>query len=93
MCIPLASSGMLEVCRKIIWRKIMEVLDYTRSKGKRLTYKIVYDQGEYFIERDGVVKKSFQDSIIAGIVPEEATPLLMLRTAIADIEALIGMDE
>jgi hypothetical protein len=83
----------IEICREINWRKIMEVIEYTRSKGRRLTYRIMFDQGEYFIERDGILKKSFPDSIIAGIAPEEAKPFLMLRTAIADIEALIGMDE
>lgn len=66
---------------------------YTRSKGQRLTYTISYDQDEYFIERDGQLKRSFPDAILAGISPSEAKPALMLRIAIADIEALIDMEE
>ncbi len=71
----------------------MPAIEYTRTKGKCLTYTIAYAQGEYFIEREGVLKRQVPDAIIASIVPAEATPELMLRTAIADIEALIGMDE
>lgn len=71
----------------------MPVLEYTRSKGKGLTYLIEYDRAEYFIERDGVLKKAMPDAIVAGVNPSEATPELMRRMAIADIEALIGMDE
>jgi hypothetical protein len=71
----------------------MPAVEYTRSTGKRLTYLIAYDQGEYFIERNGLLKKSVPDAFTAGIAFEEAKPSLMLRCAIADIEALIGMDE
>ncbi|WP_426107498.1 hypothetical protein [Massilia sp. TSP1-1-2] len=66
---------------------------HRRNAGQQLLYSIAYDQGEYFITRDGVLKKSVPDAMVAGIVLAEATPELMLRTAIADIEALIGMDE
>jgi hypothetical protein len=71
----------------------MPTLEYTRSTGKRLTYLIAYDHGEYFIERDGRLKKSMPDPFTAGIASDEAKPSLMLRCAIADIEALIGMEE
>ncbi|MDB5762352.1 MAG: hypothetical protein JWQ21_1347 [Herminiimonas sp.] len=71
----------------------MPVIEYTRTKGRRLTYTIAYDDGEYFIERDGQLKKSVPDPMTATVSPHEATALLMLRMAIADIEALIGMDE
>ena len=71
----------------------MPVLEYMRSKGQRLTYTITYDEGEYFIERDGHLKKSTPDAIAIGIAPHEAKASLMLRMAIADIEALLGMDE
>ena len=71
----------------------MPVREYTRTGGKRLTYTIVYDQGEYFIQRDGQMKKSVPDAMSTGIAPHEATPSLMLRLAIGDIEALNGMDE
>jgi hypothetical protein len=71
----------------------MPVKEYRRSKGQELLYTIEYDKGEYFVERDGEMKKSMPDAIIASIVPDEALPELMLRMAIADIESLIGMDE
>ena len=71
----------------------MPVLDYTRSQGQRLTYVIAYDEAEYFIERDGLMMKSVPDALAIGIAPGEAKPALMLRMAIADIEALLGMDE
>ncbi len=71
----------------------MPVETYTRSRGKQLTYTIEYDQGEYFILRDGEIKKSVPDAMALGIAPHEATPSLMLRTAIADIENLAGMEE
>lgn len=71
----------------------MPVYEYTRRTGKRLTYTIEYDRGEYFIRRDGQMKKAFPDAMIAGMAPQEATPDLMLRMAIADIEALNGMTE
>jgi len=67
--------------------------EYQRRKGQRLLYMIEYDQGEYFILRDGKLRKSVPDAIVLGIAPHEATPELMLRTAIADIEGLVGMDE
>jgi hypothetical protein len=66
---------------------------YTRRGGKRLTYLIAYDKGEYFIERDGQLKKAVPDAMATGIAPDEATPDLMLRLAIGDIESLNGMDE
>jgi hypothetical protein len=69
------------------------VIEWRRTHGQRLTYIITYDHGEYFIQRDGVLKKSMPDAFVAGISPHEAKPSLMLRTAIADIEALLGMDE
>jgi hypothetical protein len=71
----------------------MPAVEYTRSTGKRLTYLIAYDHGEYFIERNGQLKKSVPDAFTTGIAAEEAKPELMLRCAIADIEALLGMDE
>lgn len=71
----------------------MPTQEHTRTTGKRLTYQIEYDQGEYFITRNGELKKSVPDAIVAGIAPGEASPELMLRTAIADIEALTGMEE
>ncbi len=71
----------------------MPVLEYTRTGGKRLTYTIVYDEGEYFIQREGHIKKSVPDPLAAGMAPAEATPKMMLRLAIGDIEALNGMDE
>ena len=66
---------------------------YTRSKGQRLTYAIAYDKGEYFIQRDGIMKKSVPDAFVAAVADAEATPNFMLRTAISDIERLIGMEE
>ena len=71
----------------------MPVHEYTRRAGRRLTYSIEYDQAEYFIHRDGTLKRAFPDALAAGMAPHEATPDLMLRMAIADIEALHGMDE
>lgn len=71
----------------------MLVHEYTRSKGQRLTYTIVYDQGEYFIQRDNKMKKSVPDALVASVTPHEARPDLMLRMAIADIESLLGMEE
>lgn len=71
----------------------MPMLDYTRTTGKHLTYTISYDDGEYFIERNGEMKKSVPDAMALGIAPHEAKAALMLRMAIADIEALLGMEE
>jgi hypothetical protein len=71
----------------------MPVYQHRRSAGQELTYDIEYDHGEYFISRDGVLKKSVPDALVAGVVPSEAKPELMRRMAIADIEALIGMEE
>lgn len=71
----------------------MPMQEYRRSKGQRLLYTIEYDQAKYFIERDGEMKKAVPDAIVSGILPGEANPDLMLRTAIADIETLYGMDE
>jgi len=69
------------------------VYEYTRRAGQRLSYTIEYDQGEYFIHRDGQMKKAFPDALAAGMAPHEATADLMLRMAIGDIEALHGMEE
>ncbi|RJG07680.1 hypothetical protein D3870_18265 [Noviherbaspirillum cavernae] len=71
----------------------MPFQEHTRSTGKRLTYTIEYDDGEYFIHRDGIMKKAFPDPLAAGMDPHEAKAHLMLRMAIADIECLSGMDE
>ncbi len=71
----------------------MAAQTYQRTKGQHFEYMIEYDRGEYFIHRDGVMKKSVADAVIAGIAPSEATPEMMLRMAKADIESLIGMDE
>ncbi|MBS0307469.1 MAG: hypothetical protein JSS58_00730 [Proteobacteria bacterium] len=71
----------------------MPVSEYIRRTGKRLTYTIEYDRGEYFIHRDGAMKKSFPDAMTSGISPKEATPDLMLKLAIGDIETLNGMEE
>lgn len=71
----------------------MPVQEYRRSKGQRLLYTIEYDQAKYFIERNGEMKRAVPDAIVSGILPGEANPDLMLRTAIADIETLYGMEE
>ena len=71
----------------------MATHEYTRSSGQQLTYTISYDEGEYFITRDGVLKKSVPDAIVAGVASSEAKASLMLRMAIADIEILAGMEE
>lgn len=71
----------------------MPVYEYTRSRGRRLTYTIEYNDGEYFIQRDGQLKKAVPDPLMIGIVPAEASADLMLRMAIADIETLNGMEE
>jgi hypothetical protein len=54
---------------------------------------VTYDDGEYFIEQDGKMKKSVPDALAIGVAPHEAKASLMLRMAIADIEALLGMEE
>lgn len=74
-------------------RTKVPVVEWTRTSGQRLTYIIAYDHGEYFIQRDGQMKKAVPDAMTAGISSGEAKASLMLRMAIADIEALIGMDE
>lgn len=71
----------------------MLVHEYTRRNGQRLTYTIVYGKGEYLIQRDGLLKKSVPDAFVAAVSADEATPELMLRMAIADIELLTGMEE
>ena len=71
----------------------MPALEYTRTKGKRLTYTITYDDGEYFIQRGDQMLKAVPDVMVEGVDPHEAKAPLMLRMAIADIEALLGMDE
>lgn len=72
---------------------LMPTTEYTRSKGQQFTYSIEYNDGEYYIHRDGVLLKSVPDAIVAGVLPSEAKAEFMLRTAIADIEQLEGMDE
>jgi hypothetical protein len=67
--------------------------EYKRRTGKQWTYTINYDQGEYFIYRDGLMKKAVADAMVTGIPPKDAKPELMLRLAIGDIESLNGMDE
>jgi hypothetical protein len=71
----------------------MPVYQHQRSGGKQLVYDIEYDDGEYFITREGEMKKAVPDAIVAGVLPSEASARLMLRMAISDIEALIGMEE
>ncbi|HWU98269.1 MAG TPA: hypothetical protein VN114_07130 [Oxalicibacterium sp.] len=71
----------------------MPSTQYVRTSGQRLTYTISYDEGEYFIERDGQMKKSAPDAAALGISPHEAKAELMLRMAKADIESLNGMEE
>lgn len=71
----------------------MPVYEYTRRTGRHFTYTIEYDQGEYFIQRDGQMKKACPDAMATGFAPTEASPDMMLRLAIGDIEALNGMDE
>ena len=56
----------------------MPVEEYTRRTGQRLTYVIQYDQGEYFIRRDGAMKKAVPDVMVTGISSKMATPALML---------------
>jgi hypothetical protein len=68
-------------------------MEYTRKAGKGLTYHIIYDKGEYFIQRNGEMKKAVADAMSTGMTPREATPDFMLRLAIADIESLNGMEE
>ncbi len=71
----------------------MPIEEYRRRTGQRLTYVIEYDQGEYFIRHNGIMKKSFPDAIVTGIPFKDAKPELMLKLAIGDIESLNGMDE
>lgn len=71
----------------------MPTYQHTRSKGKRQTYDIKYNDDEYFIECNGSSKKTVADSLAIGILPSEANADLMLRMAIADIELLAGMEE
>jgi hypothetical protein len=88
--VPADLSNPDEVKKGVI---AMPSQQYTRSTGKRLTYLIAYDKGEYFIERDGLLKKAVPDAMATGISPSEATPKLMLKLAIGDIESLNGMEE
>lgn len=71
----------------------MPLYQHRRNGGKRLLYDIQYDRAEYFITRDGEMKKAVPDVLVAGVLDSEASPELMLRMAIADIEALLGMEE
>jgi len=71
----------------------MPLYKHRRSTGQELLYDIEYDDGEYFITRDGEMKKAVPDAIVAAVAPSEASAKLMLKMAIADIEALIGMEE
>jgi hypothetical protein len=73
--------------------KFMPTLEYTRRAGKGLTYEIIYDRGEYFIKRNGKMKKSVADAMATGVSPQEASADLMLKLAIGDIESLNGMEE
>jgi hypothetical protein len=71
----------------------MPVYEHTRSTGKRLAYKIEYDDGKYFIHQGDKLKKAVPDALMEAMDPHEARADLMLRMAIADIESLNGMDE
>jgi hypothetical protein len=71
----------------------MPAHEYTRSTGQKFSYTIAYDQGEYFIKRDGQMKRSVPDAEVVGLSRDEAKSSLMLRMAISDIELLNGMDE
>ncbi len=71
----------------------MPSLEYTRTKGQRLTYTITYDDEEYFIRCGEKMLKAVPDAMVEGVAPHEAKAPLMLRMAIADIEALLGMEE
>lgn len=71
----------------------MPVYQHTRTKGQGLTYTIEYGDDEYFIERGGQLIKAVPDAVAMGVTPHEARADLMLRTAIADIENLAGMEE
>ncbi len=71
----------------------MPTMDYTRRAGKGLTYEIIYDKGEYFIKRNGEMKKAVSDAMATGVAPKEASPDFMLKLAIGDIESLNGMEE
>lgn len=71
----------------------MPVHQHRRNGGLGLLYDIDYDDGAYFILRDGEMKKAVPDALVAGVLPNEASAALMLRMAIADIEALLGMQE
>jgi hypothetical protein len=87
----------------LIWWSIFLILslqgflmpshEYKRTTGQRFSYTIAYDQGEYFIERDGRMKKSVPDAEVVGLSHDEAKASLMLRMAISDIELLNGMNE
>ena len=48
----------------------MPIIEWTRTTGQRLTYSITYDDGEYFIERDGILKRQLPDAFLAGISPD-----------------------
>jgi hypothetical protein len=72
---------------------VVPLYEHTRSRGQRLTYTIEYADGEYFIERNGQLKRAVQDPLMIGVAPSEAKAELMLRMAIGDIETLYGMDE
>ena len=71
----------------------MPTQEYERTGGQRFKYEINYDRGEYFIRRNGEMKKAVPDAMALGMAPTEATPDMMLRMAIGDIEALNGMEE
>lgn len=71
----------------------MQMTEYTRRTGKRYTYQVEYEKGQYFIRRDGMLKKSFQDPHAHGIALGEDTPEVMFKLAVGDIETLNGMEE
>ncbi len=71
----------------------MAIHEYTRSTGRRLAYTIEYVRNGYNVTRNGEMKKSIPDAIVIGVAPADAKASLMLRMAIADIEALNGMEE
>ncbi len=83
----------IRAVKSLNMEKKMPTLEYTRKAGKGLTYQILYDQGEYFIKRNGEMKKAVADAMATGVAPHEASADLMLRLAIGDIESLNGMDE
>jgi len=55
------------------WRVLLVDLDSQGHCAVGLgAYTIMYDQGEYFIVRDGKMRKSVPDAIVASVTPLEA---------------------